>query len=57
MAAVKVAYRERYNKDLQEAVRDATSDSDWGQFCRELCITRMPDSVKKVERIEIKSGR
>jgi hypothetical protein len=52
MAAVKVAYRERYGKDLQQAVRDATT-GDWGQFCLELCIARMPDDVKRVERIEI----
>jgi hypothetical protein len=57
MEAVKKAYRERYEKDLQEAVREGTS-GQWGQFCRELCITRMPDHVKTVERIEvIKSSR
>ncbi len=55
MAAVKVAYRERYDRNLQEAVKDATGDSEWGQFCQELCITRMPDDVKQVERIEIRS--
>ena len=53
MAAVKAAYRERYQRDLQGAVRDATSGSDWGQFCCELCIGRMPDDVKRVERVEI----
>ncbi|KAL8422461.1 hypothetical protein RB596_002966 [Gaeumannomyces avenae] len=48
---VKAAYRERYGKDLQEAVKDATGNSDWGRFCRELCITRMPDDVRRVERV------
>lgn len=51
MAAIKAAYRDRYGKDLQEAVKDATSGSGWGEFCRELCITRMPDDVRRVERI------
>ncbi len=55
MAAVKLAYRDRYNHDLQESVRDATGASGWGQFCQELCITRMPDDVKRVERIEIRT--
>ena len=51
MAAIKAAYRSRYNKDMQEAIREATGSSDWGLFCRELCITRVPDNVKRVERI------
>ncbi|CAM1502237.1 Fc.00g042210.m01.CDS01 [Cosmosporella sp. VM-42] len=50
MQAVKRAFRERYKKDLQEAVKDATS-GEWGLFCRELCIARMPDDVKKIERV------
>ncbi|CAK7271868.1 hypothetical protein SEPCBS119000_004827 [Sporothrix epigloea] len=54
MAAIKAAYRSRYNRDMQEAIRDATGNSDWGLFCRELCITRIPDDVKRVERIEIR---
>lgn len=53
MAAIKQSYRERYGRDLSEAVKDGTS-KEWGQFCQELCITRMPDDVRKVERIEIK---
>lgn len=47
MAAVKKAYHERYGKDMMEAVVDGTS-GEWGQFCRELCITRMPDDVRRV---------
>lgn len=46
MVAVKKAYHERYGKDMMEAVEDGTS-GEWGQFCRELCITRMPDRVEK----------
>ncbi|KAF3768569.1 annexin [Cryphonectria parasitica EP155] len=46
MTAVKRAYQERYGKDMMEAVEDGTS-GEWGQFCRELCITRMPDKVAK----------
>lgn len=49
MEAVKRAYRERYQLDLQEAVRDGTS-GEWGQFCYELCIYRMPNDVKQFER-------
>ena len=52
MAAVKLAYRERYGRDMQEAVRDGTT-GEWGQFCCELCISRMPDDVRKVERVQI----
>jgi hypothetical protein len=52
MAAVKLAFRERYGKDLQQAVKEGTS-GEWGEFCRALCITRMPDDVKRVERVEI----
>lgn len=51
MQAVKKAYRERYGHDLQDAVRDATS-SKWGKFCSELCIARMPDDVRRMERVE-----
>lgn len=52
MAAVKRAYRERYGKDMMEAVKDGTS-GEWGQFCQELCISRMPDDVKRIEKIDI----
>lgn len=57
MVAIKAAYRSRYNKDMQEAIREATSSFDWGLFCRELCISRVPDDVKPIERIsEIRHG-
>lgn len=52
LSAVKRAYTERYGKDMMEAVRDGTS-GEWGQFCQELCISRMPDDVKRVERIKL----
>lgn len=52
LAAIKRAYTERYGKDMMEAVRDGTS-GEWGQFCQELCISRMPDDVKRVERIRL----
>ncbi|KAG5946755.1 hypothetical protein E4U59_003109 [Claviceps monticola] len=45
MQTVKKAYRERYGVDLSEAVRDGTS-GQWGEFCRELCIARMPERVE-----------
>ncbi|KAG6010460.1 hypothetical protein E4U21_006462 [Claviceps maximensis] len=45
MQAVKRAYRERYGVDLSEAVREGTR-GQWGRFCRELCIARMPERVE-----------
>ncbi|KAL7898377.1 hypothetical protein HDV63DRAFT_373637 [Trichoderma sp. SZMC 28014] len=48
MQDVKKAYRERYGQDLQDAVRGATS-GEWGMFCRELCIARMPNEVRRME--------
>ncbi|KAL7923390.1 hypothetical protein ACQKWADRAFT_289510 [Trichoderma austrokoningii] len=47
MQDVKKAYRDRYNEDLQDAVRDATS-GEWGLFCRELCIARMPNEIRRM---------
>lgn len=52
MEAVKRAYRERYRIDLQEAVREGTT-GEWGWFCYNLCIYRMPDDVKRYERVEV----
>ncbi|RYP32132.1 hypothetical protein DL767_005368 [Monosporascus sp. MG133] len=48
MAAVKRAYRDRYGADLADAVRDGTS-GQWGLFCQQLVVTRMPDEVKKFD--------
>ncbi|TQV93394.1 hypothetical protein V2A60_010193 [Cordyceps javanica] len=50
MQAVKKAYGERYGRELQDAVRDATS-GEWGIFCLELCIARMPNHVRRIERV------
>ncbi|OAA72140.1 annexin ANXC4 [Cordyceps fumosorosea ARSEF 2679] len=50
MQAVKRAYSERYGRELQDAVRDATS-GEWGIFCLELCIARMPNHVRRIERV------
>ncbi|KAK3354756.1 hypothetical protein B0H65DRAFT_418274 [Neurospora tetraspora] len=49
MSRVKKAYHEHYGKDLQEAVKETTS-GEWGEFCGQLCVSRMPDDVKKIER-------
>lgn len=49
MSRIKKAYHEHYGKDLQEAVKEATS-GEWGEFCGQLCVSRMPDDVKKIER-------
>lgn len=48
MQDVKKAYRERYGQDLQDAVRGATS-GEWGMFCRELCIARMPNEIRRMD--------
>jgi hypothetical protein len=52
MAAVKVAFRERYGAELQTAVKEATS-GEWGEFCTALCVSRMPDHVKRIERVDV----
>ncbi|KAI0201767.1 Annexin [Astrocystis sublimbata] len=46
LSDVKKAYRERYHEDLSSAVRDGTS-GQWGLFCEQLVVTRMPDEVKQ----------
>ncbi|KAI1779386.1 Annexin [Hypoxylon cercidicola] len=51
MAAIKRAYRERYGEELAEAVKDGTS-GEWGLFCEQLVVTRMPDDVKSFEKVE-----
>ncbi|RYP73917.1 hypothetical protein DL771_003359 [Monosporascus sp. 5C6A] len=48
MAAIKRAYRDRYGVELADAVRDGTS-GQWGLFCQQLIVTRMPDEVKKFD--------
>ncbi|KAI2469707.1 Annexin [Annulohypoxylon bovei var. microspora] len=51
MAAIKRAYRERYGEELAEAVKEGTS-GEWGLFCEQLIITRMPDDVKNFEKVD-----
>ncbi|GAP92756.1 putative annexin ANXC4 [Rosellinia necatrix] len=51
LAAIKKAYRERYREDLADAVREGTS-GEWGLFCEQLVVTRMPDEVKRFEAVE-----
>ncbi|GJC82804.1 annexin A7 [Colletotrichum liriopes] len=52
LEAIKRAYRERYGRDMQEAVREGTN-GEWGLFCRELCIYRMPNDVKSYEKVSV----
>ncbi|KAF6826066.1 annexin ANXC4 [Colletotrichum musicola] len=52
LEAVKRAYRERYGRDMQDSVREATS-GEWGLFCRELLIYRMPNEMKSYERVSV----
>jgi hypothetical protein len=56
MSEIRKVYRERYGRELQEAVREATR-GEWGVFCTELCIARMPDDVRRVERISSSTKR
>ncbi|KAI1374918.1 Annexin [Hypoxylon crocopeplum] len=51
MAAIKKAYRERYGEELTEAVKEATN-GEWGLFCEQLVVTRMPDDVKSFEKVD-----
>ncbi|KAI1320411.1 hypothetical protein F5Y16DRAFT_389833 [Xylariaceae sp. FL0255] len=51
LAAVKKTYRARYGEDLADAVREGTS-GEWGLFCEQLVVTRMPDEVKRFEAVE-----
>ncbi|KAK5633940.1 hypothetical protein RRF57_009654 [Xylaria bambusicola] len=51
LAAIKKAYRERYHEDLADAVRAGTS-GEWGLFCEQLVVTRMPDEVKRFAAVE-----
>jgi len=52
MEAVKREYRQLYDADMQTAVREGTR-GDWGRFCEMLCVRRMGDEVRRVERVEI----
>ncbi|RDA91208.1 hypothetical protein CP533_3382 [Ophiocordyceps camponoti-saundersi (nom. inval.)] len=50
MQAVRRAFRDRYGKDLGDAIRDAVS-GPLGRFCAGLCIARVPNDVRRVERL------
>lgn len=50
MEAVKKEYKARYNVELLTAVREGTK-GDWGRFCEQLCLKRMPDEVREVRRV------
>jgi len=50
MEAIKREYKVRYGIELLEAVREGTK-GDWGRFCEELCVRRMPDEVREVGRV------
>lgn len=50
MEAIKREYKIRYNMELLTAVREGTK-GDWGRFCEELCMRRMPDDVREVRRV------
>ncbi|KAI1506090.1 hypothetical protein F5X99DRAFT_367175 [Biscogniauxia marginata] len=51
LTAIKRAFRERYGEDLTDAVREGTS-GEWGTFCEQLCVTRMPGEVKQFDTVE-----
>lgn len=51
LALVKREFRNRYGLDLIDAVRDGTKGY-WGEFCEELCVSRVPDDVRRVEKYE-----
>ena len=52
MEAVKREYAQRYDVELSDAVRDATS-AEWGIFCGQLCIARTPNAVTRVARLAV----
>lgn len=55
MEAVRREFRGRYGVDLIDAVAKGTSGY-WGAFCEELCVRRVPDDVRRVERYEGRGG-
>ncbi|PHH70861.1 hypothetical protein CDD80_5680 [Ophiocordyceps camponoti-rufipedis] len=50
MQAVRRAFRDRYGKDLRDAVRDSVP-GPLGRFCAGLCIARVPNDVRRVENL------
>lgn len=51
MEQIKREYRLRYKVDMQTAVREGTK-GEIGRFCEMLCVRRMGDEVRRVERVE-----
>ncbi|KAI8956611.1 Annexin [Daldinia sp. FL1419] len=51
MTAIKKAYHDRYGEELADAVKEGTS-GEWGLFCQQLVVTRIPDDVKSFEKVE-----
>jgi hypothetical protein len=52
MEAVKREYRQRYGVEMQQAVKEGTR-GEWGRFCEGLCVRRMGDEVRRLERVEM----
>ena len=50
MELVKKEYRSKYGIDMQVAVQEGTR-GDWGRFCEMLCVRRMGDEVRRVEKL------
>ncbi|KAK0729854.1 hypothetical protein B0H67DRAFT_596163 [Lasiosphaeris hirsuta] len=55
MARVRKEYLDHYGRELKSAVGDATS-GELGDFCRELCIRRMPQDTRRIET-RVEKGR
>jgi hypothetical protein len=51
MELVKREYRTRYGVEMQVAVKEGTK-GELGRFCEMLCVRRMGDEVRRIERVE-----
>lgn len=51
MELVKKEYRNRYGIEMQTAVKEHTK-GELGRFCEMLCVRRMGDEVRRLERVE-----
>ncbi|KAL5606686.1 uncharacterized protein BROUX77_003879 [Berkeleyomyces rouxiae] len=50
MEEIKRQFLARYHVELSEALRDRVP-GEFGRFCRELCISRMPNSIVTIPRV------
>lgn len=50
MINIKKAFKERYGKDLSEAVHDGTY-GEWGKFCERLCDTSVVSHLQSVRAL------